>query len=430
MTPLSRKDCIAQDAKDPLSELRSQFDLPDGVIYLDGNSLGALPRTTAGRLETSVKREWGQGLIRSWNDAQWMTLPERVGEKIAKLIGALPQEVIAADSTSVNLFKVLTAALRIQREEAPQRRVIVSERDNFPTDLYVAQGLLDLVNGVSSASYTLELIDSTAQLEDAIAAKPALVLLTHVNYRSGALYDMNRITRLAHEAGVLVVWDLAHSAGALPVALNEAHADFAVGCGYKYLNGGPGAPAYVYVAERHQDRFWQPLSGWIGHAEPFLFESAYRPRAGVGRYLCGTPSVLSLVALDCGLDTLLAAEPLGGMSALRTKSLALAELFVARVSTRLAQSGLHLFGPKDAAARGSQVSYVAPLELQGGYAIMQALIARGVIGDFRAPNLLRFGMTPLYTRYVDVWDAVEHLAEILETRAWDRPEFHRRSAVT
>ncbi len=428
--PETRAACVALDAEDPLGGLRELFRVPADLIYLDGNSLGVLPRATPGRVARALESEWGEGLIRSWNEAHWITLPETVGAKIATLIGAHAAEVVATDSTSVNLFKVLAAALRMQATDAPARRTIVSERGNFPTDLYMAQGLIDLIGATGGPRYELRLVDSPLELTAALDAQCALVLLTHVNFKSGAVHDMAALSAHAHRQGALVIWDLAHSAGAVPVALNRDGADFAVGCGYKFLNGGPGAPAFVYVATRHQDRFSQPLSGWLGHAAPFDFDPVYRPRAGIGRYLCGTPPILSMAALDAGVDSVLAATELGGVAALHAKSVALGDLFIARVAARCAGAGLALITPRALAERGSQVSFRAPPELGGGYAVMQALIDRGVIGDFRAPDVLRFGLTPLYTRFVDIWDAVEHLAAILESRAWDRPEFHQRAAVT
>ncbi|MBX3621179.1 MAG: kynureninase [Rhizobacter sp.] len=410
------QDCLALDVQDPLAPLRAQFDLPDGVIYLDGNSLGALPRATAARVQQVVQQEWGSGLIRSWNTAGWIDLPQRVGDKIARLVGAGAGELVVADSTSVNLFKVLSAALRIARADAPQRKRIVSERHNFPTDLYIAEGL--------ARELGLQLVlvehDEIAQhLNDDLA----VLMLTQVNYRTGRLHDMAALTHATHAAGGLVVWDLAHSAGALPVDLRGSDADFAVGCGYKYLNGGPGAPAFVWAHPRHAERFWQPLSGWMGHAAPFEFTPDYRPAPGIGRYLCGTPPVISLAALECGVDTVLGAD----MAAIRRKSVALTELFIALVEERCAGHGLSLASPRDAAQRGSQVSFSHP---EAGYPIMQALIARGVIGDFRAPDILRFGFTPLYTRYTDVWDAVSHLAQVLETGEWREAHFNQRAAVT
>ncbi|HSI46927.1 MAG TPA: kynureninase [Ideonella sp.] len=426
---LTRQDCLALDATDPLRALRDQFILPEGVIYLDGNSLGAQPAATPARVAEAIQQEWGEGLIRSWNSAGWIAQPQRLGDKIARLVGAAPGEVVVADSTSVNLYKVLSAALAIARADAPERKVVLSDRENFPTDLYIAQSLC------AQHGLTLELA-SAAGLEARLAkgSDIAVLLWTQVNYRSGLMLDMARLTAQAHAAGALAIWDLAHSAGAVPVDLNRAEADFAVGCGYKYLNGGPGAPAFVWAHARHADRFWQPLSGWMGHAAPFRFDTGYRPAPGVSRYLCGTPAVLAMSALECGIDTLLAAEPLGGMAALRAKSLQLSRLFVAQVQQRCAAHALPLASPLDETQRGSQVSLV---HNEGGYAVMAALIARGVIGDFRAgassqaePDLLRFGFTPLYTRFVDVFDAVTALAEVLDSGEWREARFNQRAAVT
>ena len=429
---MTRDDCLALDATDPLAPLREQFDLPPELIYLDGNSLGVLPRATPARVQQVVTQEWGRELIRSWNTAGWIELPQRVGNKIASLVGAAPDELVVADSTSVNLYKVLVAATRLVAEDAPGRRVIVSERSNFPTDLYIAEGLC------AELGWTLELLEPDEIAPRlARAGDVALLMLTHVNYRSGRMHDMLELTALAHAAGALAIWDLAHSAGAVPVDLHEAGADFAVGCGYKFLNGSPGAPAFVWVHPRHAGRFWQPLSGWMGHAAPFEFSSAYRPAPGIARYLCGTPPVLSLAALECGVDTVLAARPFGGMAALREKSVALTELFAALVDERCRGTGLAVVSPRDAARRGSQVclAHDDGSGASGGYAIVQALIARGVIGDFRAgdertPDILRFGFTPLYTRFVDAWDAVEQLRQVMASGEWREARFNRRSAVT
>jgi kynureninase len=404
---------FALDACDPLAPLRSRFHLPEGVIYLDGNSLGPLPRTARHRLVQVAEDEWGNGLIRSWNSAGWIELSQRIGDKLARLIGAQPGEVIVADSTSINLFKALAGGLALR----PDRRVIVTERDNFPTDLYMAQGLIALLGG----THELRLVEADA-IAQAIAADTAVVMLTHVNYRTGRMHDLAALTRCAHEHGALVIWDLAHSTGAVPVDLNGAEADFAVGCGYKYLNGGPGAPAFIFVARRHQASFRQPLSGWLGHAQPFAFEGCYRPAEGIARALCGTPPILSLAALECGVDIALEAP----MAAVRAKSLALTDLFITLVEQRCAGHGLRLVTPREHDRRGSQVCFAHP----DAFPIMQALIARGVIGDFRAPDVLRFGFAPLYLRYADVWDAAHILAEVLDTRAWDRPEFRQRAIVT
>ncbi len=418
--PASRAQCEALDAADPLAPLRASFALPEGVIYLDGNSLGALPATTPSRIADAVERQWGRELIRSWNTAGWVDLPQRVGAKIASVVGAWPDEVVAADATSVNLFKLLSAALRMR----PDRRVILSETGNFPTDLYIAQGLIEQLGG----RHALRLVERGA-LPAAIDDSVAVAMLTQVDYRTGSRLDMDAITAAAHRAGALMLWDLAHSAGAFPVDLNAAQADFAVGCGYKYLNGGPGAPAFLFVARRHLAAFSQPLSGWMGHAEPFAFEAGYRPAAGVARYLCGTPPVLSMVALDAGLDALLAAEAHGGLPALWRKSMQLTALFAARAGVLCARHGLRCVTPMDGDRRGSQVSFTLP-DGDQGFAVVQALIERGVIGDFRAPDILRFGFAPLYLRFVDAWDAADHLSAVLDSGEWNRPVFLARGAVT
>jgi kynureninase len=410
---ITREQCFARDQSDPLKNFRDQFELPRDVIYLDGNSLGALPKTTAARLKDVITREWGGDLIRSWNTAGWIDLPRRVGDKIARLIGADAAEVVVADSTSINLFKVLAAALKLN----PSRKIVLSEPDNFPTDLYMAQGLIDLLGN------TRELRLKTAdEIFDSIDADTAVVMLTEVNYRTGRMHDMKAITQRAHDKGALMIWDLAHSAGALPVALNGAGADFAIGCGYKYLNGGPGAPAFVFVAKKHQQNFSQPLSGWMGHAHPFTFDWRYEPAEGIARYLCGTQAVLSMSALECGVDMMLEAD----INLIRAKSLAMTDLFIELVEQRCAGYDLKLVTPRERAMRGSQVCLSNP----NGYPMMQALIAKNVVGDFRAPDILRFGFTPLYLRYVDVWDAVERLVEILETRSWDRDVYKQKAKVT
>jgi len=438
MTTLN--DCCSLDAGDSLRPLRDQFVLPEGVIYLDGNSLGVLPKSTAARIANVITQEWGQDLIRSWNNAGWFHMPQRLGNKIAPLIGAGPGEVVATDSTSVNLYKVLSAALNMAAEDSPSRKTIVSERSNFPTDLYIAESLC------RERGYRLQLVEP-GEINAALTQDTAVLMLTHVNYRTGAMHDMAALTQAAHAAGVLAVWDLAHSAGAVPVDLQGANADFAVGCGYKYLNGGPGAPAFVWVHPRHTDRFRQPLSGWWGHAAPFEFTPGYSPAPGITRYLCGTQPMLSLATLECGLDVFGAAAALGGMTALRSKSLALTDLFITLVEERCAGHGLGLVTPREHAQRGSQVCLSRS---EGAYAIVQALIARGVIGDFRAgdpstlrqaqdrpssgrtgsPDILRFGFTPLYIGFEDVWHAVEHLKQVLETAEWQRPEFNQKHAVT
>lgn len=400
------------DARDPLRDFRDEFQLREGLIYVDGNSLGAAPKATAARLADAISQQWAEGLITSWLGAEWSTAPQRIGDKIATIIGAAPGEVIAADSTSINIFKALTAALSLR----PDRRVILSESTNFPTDVYMMQG----IEAFSGGRIQSIAVDPEAVV-DRIDEDVAVLLLTQVHYKSGLVRDMAEVTRRAHEKGVLVVWDLSHSAGAIPVDLNGANADFAVGCGYKYLNGGPGAPAFLFVAKRHQAAR-SVLSGWFGHASPFTFEEDYRPAEGIARFLCGTPPVLGLVGLEAGVDLLCRAD----MAELRRKSLRLSQLFIERMEECCGEFGFTLACPRDAALRGSQVSYAHP----NGYEIVQALKARDVIGDFRAPDILRFGLTPLYLRYADVMEAVERIRDVCATRAWDKPEYRERAAVT
>jgi kynureninase len=417
---MTREEALALDARDPLGPLREHFTLPPGVIYLDGNSLGALPKATPARIAKAVEQEWGQGLIASWNNAGWIDLPRRLGDRLAPWIGARPGEVLVGDSTSVNLYKVLHAALQLQQGK---RKIVVSERSNFPTDNYIAQSVVRAHGG------ELILADSPEDIPPLLDERCAVLMLTHVNYRSGRMHDMALLTRWAHQAGALAVWDLAHSAGAVPLDLLGSAADFAIGCGYKYLNGGPGAPSFVWVHPRHDGQVWQPLTGWLGHAAPFDFSPEYRPAQGIQQYQCGTPAVLSMTALDTALDVFDAAARLGGMGALRAKSLALTDAFIAEIDARVPTAWVAT--PREAALRGSQVSIALPSDIDS-YAVMQALISRGVIGDFRAgqPALLRFGFTPLYTRFVDVVDAVGVLVDVLASEAWRTPEFQRRSAVT
>ena len=396
-----------RDAADPLAGLRDRFLLPDGVIYLDGNSLGALPKATTTRLEQVVRGEWGDGLIRSWNDASWIDLPHRVGARIAPLIGAQPHEVIACDTVSVNLFKLIAAALAMR----PGRKVVLSEPGNFPTDLYMIAGLE--AQGLAERRLA-ERADLAAALDDDVA----LLLLTHVHYKTGELHDIAALTQAAHAAGALVLWDLSHTVGALPVDLNAAGADFAVGCGYKYLNGGPGAPGFAFVAERHHQGLQQPLTGWMGHAAPFAFTDDYRPAPGVARLLTGTQPILALAALEEGVK--LVAE--AGVDALSAKSRALSQFFL----DSLGGTELELVSPPDPMQRGSQLSF----RHREAYAISQALIARGVIGDFRDPDIVRLGFAPAYLRFADVAEAAAILRDVLETRAFDRPEYRERAAVT
>jgi kynureninase len=401
----------ARDAADPLAASRTRFDLPEGVIYLDGNSLGVLPSATMARMETVVRREWGRDLIGSWNTADWIGAPSRIGDRIAPLIGAGPGEVIVADSTSVNLFKLLAAALA----DRPGRRTILSEPGNFPTDLYMASGVAAFMGA------TLKTV-SADRIVEAIDADVAVVLLTHVHYKTARKLDMAAITAAAQAAGALTLWDLSHSVGAVPVDLNGSGADLAVGCGYKYLNGGPGAPAFLYVAERHQARLRSPLSGWMGHGAPFDFDDAYHPAPGIGRFLCGTPPILGMAALEEGVALFDDVE----FAAVVEKSVALSTLLIEQVETRCAGFGLELVTPRDPAARGSHVSFRHP----EAFALCQALIEQGVVGDFRAPDILRFGLTPLYLGYADMWEAVERLYDILANRHWQDPRFRVAKRVT
>ena len=362
--------------------------------------------------------EWGEGLIRSWNSAGWFTMPQRLGDRLAPLIGAGPGEVLVTDTTSINLFKVLAAALHVQEARDPARRVIVSERSNFPTDLYIAQGLAELLE----RGYELRLVDSPAAIDAAIGADTSVLMLTEVSYQAGVLLDMAALTATAHERGALAIWDLAHSAGALPVDLRGADADYAVGCTYKYLNGGPGAPAFLWVAPRLREISRQPLSGWWGHAAPFAMEPGYRPAPGVDRFMCGTQPIASLALVECGRRVFERTS----MTALRAKSRALTDLFIELVEARCAGHPLTLVTPREHARRGSQVS----IEHPEAFAVMQALIARGVIGDYREPRILRFGFAPLYVGFTETWDAVEALREVLDSAEWDDARFRARSAVT
>lgn len=409
----SRADAEALDRTDPLAHIRSRFIIPDGVVYLDGNSLGALPTGVSEHLSEVVVQQWGRDLITSWNEHGWMDMPARVGARIAPLIGALPREVVCADSTSVNVFKLLSAALRLR----PDRHTILTDSGNFPTDIYIAGGLSEFL----CRRAQLVIVEETA-LADAIDEDTAVVMATEVNYRTGRRHDMNAVTRAAQERGALVLWDLAHSAGALPVDLDGIGADFAVGCGYKFLNGGPGAPAFLYVAERHLDAFHSPLAGWLGHESPFAFDLEYRPARGIERTRVGTPPVLSMAALEAALSVFDDVE----MSTVREKSLAMSELLIALIEKRCHGLDIELVTPRDPERRGSQVSVRHP----EAYAVMQALIARGFIGDFRAPDIMRFGLAPLYLRFTDVWDTAETLREVLSSREFERPEYARRQRVT
>jgi len=402
-------DCEARDAADPLSPFRDRFALPDGVIYLDGNSLGALPRDTAAHVAQVIGAEWGSGLVRSWNDADWIEAPRRVGAKIARLIGAQADEVLVADSTSVNIYKLLRAALSAD----PARHTILTEPGNFHTDIYIAQGI-----AAEDPAVRVQLAPRDAI---ATAAGPGtVVLLTHVHYRTGEMYDMAAVERVVKQRGGIVVWDLSHSAGAVELDLAATGAELAVGGGYKYLNGGPGAPAYLYVARHLQAALHSPLTGWLSHARPFAFSDDFEHAPGIDRFQCGTPPILSLAALECGVDLILEAD----MHALAAKGQALCDLFIERVDTLC--SDLELVTPRDPAVRGSHVSYANP----HAYPVMQALIARGVIGDYREPGVIRFGFAPLYNTFTEAWRAAEVLAEVLDARAWDDAAFQVRSRVT
>ena len=404
----------ALDRADPLAHCRDRFSLPEGVIYLDGNSLGALPKGVNERLHRAINEEWGVGLIRSWNDADWYPAPQRVGAKIAALIGANAREVISCDSTTVNLFKVLCASM----EANPTRDTIVCEEGNFPTDAYISERAAKLYG-------KRVLLANQDTIEPVIAEagdRLCTVALTHVHYKTGRMLDMQRVTALTHAVGGRIIWDLAHTAGVIPVQLHAWNVDYAVGCGYKYLNGGPGAPAYVYVREDLIAALVQPLAGWHGHAAPFSFEQGYRAHPTIDRLLVGTASQLAVISLEAAL----AAFDGVSMLDVRKKSESLTGLFIAQFDAQLAQFGFELVTPRDAARRGSQVSFTHP----DGYAIMQAVIARGVIGDFRAPNILRFGFAPLYLSHQDIVNAIAIIADVMRSGEWKRAEFSQKKAVT
>jgi kynureninase len=404
---MTLEDVRALDAADPLARFRERFALPEGVIYLDGNSLGALPRDVPAALADAAQRQWGERLIRSWNEG-WIDAPERLGAAIAPLIGAAADEVIVGDPTSTHLFKALVAALR----HDPTRRVVVSELGNFPTDLHIAEGAVSCVEGATLRAVPRD------RLPEAIGDDTAVVLLTQVHYKTAERFDLADWTARAHGAGALMLWDLSHSVGAIPVDLGEANADLAVGCCYKYLNGGPGAPAFLYVAKRWQDRLASPLSGWMGHAAPFAFEDAYRPAAGMTRWRISTPPVLGMAALEASLAIWREVD----MATLSGKSAALFDIMAATGDAL----GLSCITPRDPAQRGSHISFRHP----HAYELSQALIDRGVIGDFRDPDVLRLGLTPLYLSHEDVWRAGELLGDVLRSEAWREPRYATRNAVT
>ena len=412
---ISRANCEALDAQDSLRNCRARFDLPEHTVYLDGNSLGALPKMTASRVDAVVREEWGHALIRSWNKHAWITLPRQVGGKIARLLGAREDEVIVADSTSVNIFKLLAGALAMP--DVAHRRVILSERGNFPTDLYIAEGVNAMLNG----KYTLKLVEP-AEVENALDADVAVALITQVDYCTGLLHNMTRLNERAKKADTRIIWDLSHSAGAVPLELNEHGAELAVGCGYKYLNGGPGAPAFLYVAKDLQANFVTPLSGWFGHIAPFAFSDTFTPAPGIEHLLCGTPSVIATVALECGVDTF----DNTSMQSIRKKSLALTELFRSLVDQECGEFGFTCVTPTEPDKRGSQLSFAH----DHAYPIMQAIIDRGVIGDFRQPNLIRFGFAPLYVGFCDCWDAVAELRAVMLSGTWKQDKYQHRNSVT
>src|SRR5580658_2469033 len=410
---ISREACVARDAADPLRGFRERFVLPESLIYLDGNSLGPMPRAAADVLNRTIEQEWGHDLIKSWNSAGWFDMPVRLGDRVGALIGAASGQTVVCDTTSVNLYKAIHAAIGLR----PDRNVIIAEDESFPTDLYIVEGAM------KSAGRPMQrrLIGADGPSVEALLDRNvAVAVLSHVNYRTGELLDMAAITRQIHAAGALVVWDLCHSLGVVEIAFDRDAVDFAVGCTYKYLNGGPGSPAFISVAKIHQATAQHPLSGWWGHAAPFAFDRDFRPDTGIKRFLCGTQPIISLRGVDAALDALDGVE----VAALRQKSLALTELFIARVAALLAD--VEIVTPRDAVSRGSQVS----IAFDRGYAVVQAMIARGVIGDFRAPDIMRFGFAPLYVRFSDVWDAAEILADCIHAEVWNDPRYAKQHAVT
>ena len=409
----SREACVARDCADPLRGIRDRFVLPEGLIYLDGNSLGPMPRAAAGILNRTIEQEWGQDLIRSWNSAGWFDMPVRLGDRVGALLGAASGQTVVCDTTSINLYKAIHAAIGLR----PDRGVVIAEAESFPTDLYIIEG------AIKSAGRPMKrrLIGADgASVEALLDRNVAVAVISHVNYRTGELLDMAAITRQIHDAGALVVWDLCHSIGVVEIGFDRDAVDFAVGCTYKYLNGGPGSPAFISVAKTHQATAQHPLSGWWGHAAPFAFDRDFRPDTGIKRFLCGTQPIISLRGVDVALDAMEGAD----MAALRQKSLALTALFMARVSALL--PGLDIVTPRQPSLRGSQVG----ISFDRGYAVIQAMIDRGVIGDFRAPDLMRFGFAPLYVRFADVWDAAEILADCIKAEVWRDPRFSRQFDVT
>ena len=414
MNKIKLEDLKYLDKQDPLSRYREEFFLPKNTIYFDGNSLGPVPKKTIKNLNKTINEEWGKDLINSWNKANWINLPQALGDKIAPLLGAKSGEVVVVDSTSLNLFKVLTSALRLNKN----RKKVVSESTNFPSDLYILEG----VNGMLNNHYECQLIDDDINFEKYIDSSTAVVMLSHINYKTGRISDMKKITDYAHQQGALVVWDLSHSVGVIPMDLHNIGVDFAVGCTYKHLNGGPGAPGFLYV---HSDLIAivsQPLSGWLGHSDPFAFEAKYTPANNINKFICGTPSILSYKAVESALDIF---DEIS-LEQVREKSIQLSELFIKLIQQECGDFGFELFSPIDAALRGSQISY----KHENAYPIMQSLISRGIIGDYREPNILRFGISPLYMRYEDVWSAIICLKNIMQSNEWDSSNFKIRNYVT
>ncbi|MEN5172096.1 kynureninase [Acinetobacter higginsii] len=415
---VTHEQCLYWDKQDELGTFKNEFALPNNVIYLDGNSLGARPKQSLNYAQHIIQQEWGEDLINSWNKADWWGLPTRLGDKVGQLIGANAGETVISDSTTLNLFKVLSAAVKIQAEKYPQRKIIVAEKDAFPTDIYIIEGFIDLIN----QGYQVELIEGPAGLSEILASDVAVVVLSHVNYRTGYFYDMAAINQQVHANNALIIWDLCHSVGAVPMDLNQTNSDFAIGCTYKYLNGGPGSPALLWVNPKHRDQFWQPLSGWWGHQKPFAMAQHYQPANNIRRYLCGTQPIISMSLIECGVDIFLKAN----MQKIREKSLKLTDLFIALVDQECSEYGFELITPKPHQYRGSHVSYQHP----HGYEIIQALIARGVIGDYREPEVLRFGITPLYLGFEDIWHAVQHLKAIMQHQEWNNESYLVRGEVT
>lgn len=404
------------DLKQIFAETKKAFDLPQGVIYLDGNSLGPMTHASRARVTDELDNQWSKKLIRGWNESGWYHLPQRVGDKIGRLIGASEGTVTTADNTSINVFKVLSAAIALN----PERRVILSDSGNFPTDLYVAQGIIEKLNQQTShGNYELKVVTPDTVL-DAIDEEVAVVLVTQVDYCTGRLHDMSKIVSKAKQLGVKTILDLCHSGGALDVQVEQLDVDFAVGCGYKYFNGGPGAPAFLYVKPALINQVQPTLCGWMGHESPFAFDAKYTPMQGIGRMRVGTPSVLGLTCLDAALDVWEGIT----LAQVRERSLALSQLFIDEVAARCPD--LQLATPTDPDQRGSQVSF----HFDEAYALVQALIAKGVIGDFRMPNVARFGITPLYLDEQDIIQSAIILEEVINTRSWDKPEFKAKNAVT